>query len=103
MPGRSGRRIRSMQSNSHWIRKMLPMLTGSLALSLATFAQNSRPAKPSPSPDEVIRVETNLAQTDVIVVDKKGQVVSGLKPSEFELRVDEKIQPITSFDEVIGG
>jgi len=92
-----------MQSNNHWIRKMLPMLTGLLALSLSTFAQNSRPAKPSPTPDEVIRVETNLAQTDVIVVDKKGQVVSGLKPSEFELRVDEKIQPITSFDEVISG
>jgi VWFA-related protein len=92
-----------MQSNNHWIRKMLPMLTGLLALSLSTFAQNSRPAKPSPTPDEVIRVETNLAQTDVIVVDKKGQVVSGLKPSEFELRVDEKIQPIISFDEVISG
>jgi len=82
---------------------MLPTLTGSLALSLATFAQTSRPAKPSPSPDEVIRVETNLAQTDVIVVDKKGQVVSGLKPPDFELRVDEKIQPITAFDEVISG
>jgi len=92
-----------MQSNSHWIRKMLPTLTGSLALSLSTFAQNSRPAKPSPTPDEVIRVETNLAQTDVIVVDKKGQVVSGLKPPDFELRVDEKIQPITAFDEVISG
>ena len=92
-----------MQSNSHWIRKMLPTLTGSLALSLSTFAQSSRPAKPSPSPDEVIRVETNLAQTDVIVVDKKGQVVSGLKPPDFELRVDEKIQPITAFDEVISG
>ena len=82
---------------------MLPTLTGSLALSLSTFAQSSRPAKPSPSPDEVIRVETNLAQTDVIVVDKKGQVVSGLKPPDFELRVDEKIQPITAFDEVISG
>ena len=82
---------------------MLPTLTGLLALSLSTFAQNSRPAKPSPTPDEVIRVETNLAQTDVIVVDKKGQVVSGLKPPDFELRVDEKIQPITAFDEVISG
>ena len=82
---------------------MLPTLTGLLALSLSTFAQSSRPAKPSPSPDEVIRVETNLAQTDVIVVDKKGQVVSGLKPPDFELRVDEKIQPITAFDEVISG
>jgi VWFA-related protein len=91
-----------MQSNNHWIRKMLPALSG-LVLSFSTLAQNSRPAKPSPTPDEVIRVETNLAQTDVIVVDKKGQVVTGLKPSEFELRLDEKIQPITSFDEVISG
>lgn len=79
------------------------MLTGLLALTVPSFAQNSRSAKPSPTPDDVIRVETNLVQTDVIVVDKKGQVFSGLKASEFELRVDQKTQAITSFDEVISG
>jgi VWFA-related protein len=84
-------------------RKILAAVTGSLVLSLCAFAQGSRPAKPSPTPDDVIRVETNLAQTDVLVVDKKGQVVTGLRPSEFELRVDERPQAITAFDEVISG
>ena len=92
-----------MQTNSRLNRKMLATLAGSLALSLSAFAQNSSPARPSPTPDDVVRVETNLAQTDVIVLDKRGQVVRGLKPSDFELRVDEKIQPVTTFDEVISG
>jgi VWFA-related protein len=92
-----------MQTKNRLIRSMLATLMISLASSVLTFAQNPRSANPSPTPDDVIRVETNLAQTDVLVVDKKGQVVTGLKPSEFELRVDQKLQPITSFDEMISG
>src|SRR5262245_9663455 len=92
-----------MQPKNRLIINVFVAFIGSLAVSTIAVAQSSRVAKPSPTPDDVIRIETNLAQTDVLVVDKKGQVVSGLKPSEFELRVDEKLQPITSFDEVISG
>jgi len=95
--------MRPRKNKNRLIGKIPAMLTGLLALSVAAFAQGSRAAKPSPPPNDVVRVETNLAQTDVIVVDKKGQVVSGLKPSEFDLRVDQKTQAITSFDEVISG
>ena len=39
-------------------------------------AQTPAQTKPSEPSDEVIRVETNLVQTDVTVVDKKGHVVT---------------------------
>jgi len=63
-------------------------------------AQN--PAKPEQS-DEVIRVKTELVQTDVTVVDKRGRFVDGLKASQFELRVDARPQPLAFFEQVFTG
>jgi hypothetical protein len=66
-------------------------------------AQSSSQTKPTESAEDVIRVETNLAQTDVTVVDRKGHVVTGLKPNQFELRVDSKAQALSFVEEVITG
>ncbi|HEY3579629.1 MAG TPA: VWA domain-containing protein [Pyrinomonadaceae bacterium] len=68
----------------------------------AASAQTSQ-EKPTEPSDDVIRVETNLVQTDVTVIDKKGHVVTGLKPDQFELRVDSKTQPLSFVEEVIAG
>jgi VWFA-related protein len=54
-------------------------------------------------PDDVVRVKTELVQTDVTVVDKRGRVVDGLKPEQFELRVDNKLQPLAFFEQVAAG
>ena len=43
----------------------------------------------------MLRINTELVQTDVMVFDKKGSFVSGLKPEQFELTVEGKPQPIT--------
>ena len=72
------------------------------ALSTAS-AQTSPQTKPTEPSEDVIRVETNLVQTDVTVVDKKGHVVTGLKPDQFELRVDSKAQTLSFVEEVITG
>jgi VWFA-related protein len=64
------------------------------------FAQTPPQTKPT---EDIIRIETNLVQTDVTVVDKKGHVVTGLKPNQFELRVDSKAQALTFVEEVITG
>ena len=72
------------------------------ALSSAS-AQTSPQTKPTEQSEDVIRVETNLVQTDVTVVDKKGHAVIGLRPSQFELRVDSKAQPLSFVEEVITG
>jgi VWFA-related protein len=63
------------------------------------FAQTPQ-TKPT---EDIIRIETNLVQTDVTVVDKRGHVVTGLKPNQFELRVDSKAQALTFVEEVITG
>jgi VWFA-related protein len=64
------------------------------------FAQTPPQTKPT---EDIIRIETNLVQTDVTVVDKKGHVVTGLRPDQFELRVDSKAQALTFVEEVITG
>ncbi|HKC64393.1 MAG TPA: hypothetical protein VKB86_12190, partial [Pyrinomonadaceae bacterium] len=53
--------------------------------------------------DEVVRVNTELVQTDVMVFDKQGRFVDGLKPEQFALKVDGKSQPISFFERVTAG
>ncbi|MBA2731455.1 MAG: hypothetical protein H0U54_01045 [Acidobacteria bacterium] len=40
--------------------------------------------------DDVVRIDTELIQSEVTVLDKQGRFVEGLKPEQFELRVDGK-------------
>jgi VWFA-related protein len=54
-------------------------------------------------PDEVLKVNTELVQTSVMVFDKQGRFVDGLRPEQFELRVDGKPQAISFFDRVTAG
>src|SRR6185369_4126636 len=53
--------------------------------------------------DDVIRVKTELVQTDVTVVDKRGRFVGGLRADDFELRVDSKPQSLSFFEEIATG
>jgi VWFA-related protein len=74
------------------------VLISSLLLTTVAFSQE--PQKPA---DDVIRITTELVQTGVVVLDKQGKFVEGLKPEQFLLKVDG--QPVTpSFVEhVIAG
>lgn len=54
-------------------------------------------------PEEVVRISTDLVQTDVMVFDKQGHFVDGLKPEQFELRVDGRPQAITFFERIKAG
>src|SRR2546423_5831956 len=53
--------------------------------------------------DDVVRVNTELVQTDVMVFDKKGRFVDQLTADQFQLLVDNKLQPITFFERVTSG
>jgi VWFA-related protein len=64
-------------------------------------AAQTKPA--TPEQDDVIRVDTTLVQTDVMVFDKKGHFVDGLKPDQFALKIDNKPQPIAFFERVASG
>jgi hypothetical protein len=52
------------------------------------------------APDDVVRTKTELVQTDVTVVDKRGRFVEGLSAADFELRVDAKLQSLAFFEQV---
>ena len=62
-----------------------------------------QPAATPANQDEVIRIKSELMQTDVTVVDKKGGFVDGLKREHFELRVNKKPREILFFDRVKAG
>ena len=52
---------------------------------------------------DVLRVYTELVQTDVMVFDKQGHFVNGLKRENFELRIDGKLEPIDFFEKITAG
>jgi len=52
---------------------------------------------------DVVRVNTELVQTAVTVLDKKGNFVDGLQCEQFELMVDGKPRPVAFFERVASG
>ncbi|HVF44620.1 MAG TPA: VWA domain-containing protein [Pyrinomonadaceae bacterium] len=77
-----------------------------LASALALFAPRATPQTQQPQPpqdEDVIRVSSDLVQTDVMVFDKSGKFVEGLKPEQFELKVDGRAQAVSFFEPVKAG
>ena len=52
---------------------------------------------------DVLRVYTQLVQTDVMVFDKQGRFVNGLKSGDFELRIDGTPKPVQFFEQITAG
>jgi VWFA-related protein len=71
-----------------------------LAAAMPLFAQTPRPAEPPPVFGE--QIEVRVVNVEVVVTDKDGNRVTGLQPSDFQLRVDGKDVPVEFFTEVIG-
>ena len=61
--------------------------------------------KPEPSGEaqDVVKFETSLVQTDVMVFDKKGRFVDGLKPEEFQLKINNTQREISFFEAIRSG
>lgn len=83
-------------------RAAFALLVVSAALLFPVAGLNqSTPSNSSSQPqDDVVRVSTELVQTDVTVVDKKGRFVDHLSADQFELVIDGKSQPISFFERV---
>src|SRR6476646_7981686 len=71
-------------------------------LAVAAWAMGQEPAKPPQTPD-VIRTNTSLVQTDVMVFDKQGKFVDGLTRDKFALKVDGKPRDVSFFEAVLAG
>src|SRR5437870_4073208 len=75
-----------------------------LALMCVTYGETGTHAQqPQPSQEDIVRVNTELVQTDVMVFAKDGKFVDGLKREQFELRVDGKPHDISFFERVASG
>ena len=75
----------------------------SVVLLTAAIGVPAQEPQPSATQTEVIRISTELVQTGVIVLDKQGRFVEGLKPEEFQLRVDGKPVTPAFFEHVVTG
>jgi len=76
-------------------------LFGCLLTSVSVLCAQT-PQTPKPQ-DEVVRVFTDLVQTDVMVFDKQGRFVNGLTKDNFQLKIDGKAKEIQAFDLVKAG
>jgi VWFA-related protein len=70
-------------------KKLLPLLL----VTLTAFAQDA------PRAGETI--EVSIVNVDVVVTDRAGNRVRGLKQEDFELRENGKVQPISNFAEYV--
>ena len=78
-------------------------LVGLCLLLLATsLSAQTKPQKPDEGAD-VVKVNTELVQTDVMVFDKDGHFVDGLTADQFALKIDNKATPISFFERVAAG
>src|SRR5256885_1688793 len=80
----------------------LVVLSCVLVLISAAAGQTKTATQPQEQED-VVRINTELVQTDVMVFDKKGHFVDGLKAEQFALKIDNKAQPISFFERVGSG
>lgn len=80
--------------------RFLFLLTACWACVSPAFAQAQAPARQGP---DVVRVNTSLVQTDVMVFDKQGGFVDGLKREQFVLKVDGKPRDISFFERIVAG
>lgn len=76
---------------------IISVLTISFVIN-AAFAQQQRPDN-----DDLVRITTELVQTSVVVLDKQGRFVEGLKPEEFLLKVDGRVVTPSFFEHVMAG
>lgn len=75
-----------------------------LPFALLIFSPIAHSQQRSPQQEEqVLKLETELVEIDVVVTDKKGKIVDGLKKEDFLLREEGKPQEISFFSFIRSG
>jgi VWFA-related protein len=74
-----------------------------IILILVSSVPNLAQQPTAPQTEDVVRINTELVQTGVTVVDGRGNFVNGLKREQFELTVEGKPQIISFFEQVEAG
>ncbi|MEP7341101.1 MAG: VWA domain-containing protein [Acidobacteriota bacterium] len=68
-----------------------------LCLLICAVAVNAQQRGQKPDPGQTIKIETTLVSVPVIVCDRQGRYIGGLKASDFTLYEDRAKQPIEFF------
>lgn len=84
-------------------RHLLVVVAGLFLAVTSARGQSPPNQQQQPQADDVIRVSTDLVQTDAMVFDKKGHFVSSLKAEQFVLKIDNKPRSIAFFESVASG
>lgn len=81
------------------MRKIIFSFVLTMAFGAAIVSQTPSPAATPPPADDtdVVKITTALIQLDVSVTDKKGKVVTDLRPDEIEVFENGERQKITNF------
>src|SRR2546425_729746 len=66
-------------------------------------AANAQQPQPKAQAQDVLRINTDLIQTAITVIDKNGRFVDGLDRGQFELLIDGQPRPISFFERVTSG
>ena len=81
---------------------MKPLLPSSSAAIASTTTAPEPPQHPD-IPTPTFRSTTRLVQVDVVVTDKAGNPVTGLKQEDFTVFQDGKPQAVRAFEAHVGG
>src|SRR5215213_4658195 len=73
------------------------------ALLLAALLSAGASVRAQGQDEDVLRIKTELVQTDLMVFDKQGRFVEGLTPEQFELTLDGKPHAVSLFERVAAG
>lgn len=85
-------------------RPLASLAVATLAAVLVPQAVSAGPQQPTVSLPPLVRnVDVTVTNIDVVVTDKKGNRVRGLKREDFEVYEDGQLQPLTNFFAVDGG
>src|SRR5258705_1733346 len=98
------RRIELTSFSSSALRaSFLVIALGLYVLTPSAQQPVAKPQSPASQSGDVVRINTELVQTDLMVFDKAGHLVEGLLPEQFEVTVDGKPQTISFFESVKTG
>src|SRR5260221_1057584 len=96
-----------LTTKTGFARTLFLLISCFIVFSQNTFGQKQTQGTPkptpSPQPEDVIRINTELVQTQAMVFDRKGHFVGGLRRDQFELTVDGKPQPVSLVEQVRDG
>lgn len=76
------------------MKKLVALKLTALIALCSVVAQTPQKPQQEIAPDDIIRITTNLVQTDAVITDKNDQIIKDLKLEDFELYDNGKKQDI---------